>query len=339
VSENIVAVIGNDLSVVNDAVLQLIGELLNGIDPAIALEDFTVTADVAEDDESTVISRVLDALNTPPFLVERRLVVLREVGLLGSADTANLVAWAQSPTPGVWLIAATSGGRGGAELLKCAGQVKDVKVGSRAQDRQGFVLERFSAHEIKTSGSVAQQVAERLGDDVDRVDSLARTLYSVYGTKTLNFDEIESYLGEAGGVPEWDLTEAIDRGHVAEAIAIARRMLDSNDKVGVQITGILQRYYLKMARLDGSGATNKEQAAAVIGGHSYPAGKLLIGARTLGANRIAQCVALVARADQDLKGGTEFGAKGDDGVSQTDLTVIEILVARLAKMAEAARRS
>ncbi len=338
-SDNVVAVVGNDPSVVNDAVHELISELLEGIDPAIALEDFTVGTDNSDDGSSSVISRVLDALNTPPFLVERRLVVLREVGSLNAEDTENLVAWAQSPTPGVWLIAASSSGRGGAKLLKCASRTEDVKVGSRLQDRQGFVLERFAAHSLKATGAVAQKVAERLGDDVSRVDSLARTLYAVYGPVSVNFEQIESYLGEAGGVPEWDLTDAIDQGQVSMALATARRMLDSNDRVGVQITGILQRHYLKMARLDGSGATSGEQAAAIIGGHSFPAQKLVRSARTLGSSRIGQCLSLVAQADQDLKGAVYFGAKRDDDVDQTDLTVIEVLVARLAKMAEAARRS
>ncbi len=338
-SECVVSVVGNDATVVNDAVHELIIELLDGIDPAIAVEDFTVGSDGTEEGSSSVISRVLDALNTPPFLVERRLVVLRDVGSLGAEDTENLVSWAQSPTPGVWLIAASSSGRGGAKLLKCAHRTVDVKVGSRLADRQTFVLERFSAHDVKTSPAVAQRVAERLGDDVARVDSLARTLYAIFGSVTLSFDQIESYLGEAGGVPEWDLTDAVDQGEVASAIGTARRMLDSNDRVGVQITGILQRHFLKMARLDGSGATTGEQAAAIIGGHSFPAQKLVRSARALGSNRIAQCLALVARADQDLKGAIYFGAKRDDDVDQTDLTVIEVLVARLAKMAEAARRS
>jgi DNA polymerase-3 subunit delta len=337
-SEAVIGVVGNDATVVNDAVHDLVVELLGGLDPAIALEDFVVGSDGGDDATSSVISRVLDALNTPPFLVERRLVVLREVGSLGADDTEHLVAWSQSPTPGVTLVAASSGGRGGAKLLKAASRTVDVKVGSRPQDRQAFVLDRFSVHHVRTGPAVAQRVAERLGDDVARVDSLARTLYAIYGSAMLGFEQIESYLGEAGGVPEWDLTDAIDQGHVAAAIATARRMLDSNNRVGVQITGILQRHYLKMARLDGSGATSGEQAAAIIGGHAFPAQKLIRAARALGSNRIAQCLKLVAQADQDLKGAVYYGAKRDDDVDQTDLTVIEVLVARLAKMSEAARR-
>ncbi len=338
-SDAVVAIVGNDATVVNDAVLEVVGQLLDGLDPAIALEDFVVGAESADDSAPSVISRVLDALNTPPFLVQRRLIVLRDVGALGAESTESLCAWAQSPTPGVTLVAASSGGRGGAKLLKAATRTIDVKVGSRPQDRQAFVLERFAAHNVRTGSAVAQRVAERLGDDVARVDSLARTLYAIYGSAMLGYEQIENYLGEAGGVPEWDLTDAIDQGHVASALAVARRMLDSNDRVGVQITGILQRHYLKMARLDGSGAQNGEQAAAIIGGHSFPAQKLVRAARALGSNRIAQCLSLVARADQDLKGAVYFGAKRDDDVDQTDLTVVEILVARLAKMAEAAKRS
>ena len=116
-------------------------------------------------------------------------------------------------------------------------------------------------------------------------------------------------------------------------------MLYSKARIGLQIVNILQRHYLKMARLDGSGASTGEEAAAIIGGHSFPAQKLVRGARVLGGDRIAYAVELIARADHDLKGGVDFGGRGDGDVDRTDVTVVEVLVARLARLSEAARRT
>ena len=159
----------------------------------------------------------------------------------------------------------------------------------------------------------------------------------VYGEEPLTFAQIEPYLGDAGDVPEWDLTDAIDQGRVTQAITTARRMLDSEGRVGVQVVNILQRHYLKMARLEGSGATTGEQAAEIIGGHAFPAQKLVRSARILGSDRIASAIAMVTRADLDLKGGADFGGSRG-GVDRTALTVVEVLVARLAKLSEGARR-
>jgi DNA polymerase III delta subunit len=173
---------------------------------------------------------------------------------------------------------------------------------------------------------------------MSRVDAIARSLAAIFAGATLKFEQIEPYLGDLGAVPEWDLTDAIEVGDAAKAITVARRMLDSQARVGVQIIGILARRYLKMARLDGSGATTGEEAAAIVGGHEFPARKLVQVTRLLGSNKIAQSLELIGRADRDLKGGVTYGGDNDRNVNRTDLVVVEVLVARLAKLVEAAKR-
>jgi hypothetical protein len=84
-------------------------------------------------------------------------------------------------------------------------------------------------------------------------------------------------------VPEWDLTDALDAGDATKAIVVARRMLDSKSRAGLQIVNILQRHYLRMARLEGSGVRSEEEAASVLGINKYPAGKALRISERLGA--------------------------------------------------------
>lgn len=339
-SDALVAVVGSDATIVNDAVHAMIAELLDGIDPSMALEDLSAREGGGSDDEAgSFTQRVLEALNTPPFLVDRRLVVLRDVQSLRDEDAEHLVAWANSPTPGITLLVGQVGLKTKGKLVKAASRVLDVAVGSRPRDRLSFVTERLENYGVRTTPAVAQKIADRLGDDMARMDSLARTLQSIFGTAPLQFEQIEPYLGDAGAVPEWDLTDAIDQGQAPLAIATSRRMLTSKARSGLQIVNILQRHYVKMARLDGSGASTGEEAAAIIGGHAFPAQKLVRSARVLGGDRIAYAVDLIARADHDLKGATTFGGRNDDDVDQTDATVTEVLVARLAKLSEAARRN
>jgi hypothetical protein len=59
----------------------------------------------------------------------------------------------------------------------------------------------------------------------------------------------------------------------------------------------------------------------------------------LGPERIATAVHWITDADIALKGGVSYGGKDlNTDMDVTDLTVIEILVARLAKMTQGARR-
>lgn len=326
--------VGTDATMVADALHNALALALGDLDPSFALEDFS-----ASDAGEAVASRVLEALNTPAFLVERRVVAVRDAQQLSAADADALAGWMKNPTPATVLVIGVVGAKSH-RLVKAAGEVIEVNVGSRVADRVAFVKEKMAQYRVTIDASTAQQVAERVGDDVARVDALARTLAAIFGSSPLNFAKLEPYLGDAGDVPAWDLTDAIDAGDATLAIKVARRMLDSRSRAGLQLIAVLQRHYLNMTRLEGSGATTKEEAAAILGGNPFPAGKALTNARRLGPARLATAVHWLSESDLALKGAVSYG--GRDVVNDqdlTELTVLEVLVARLARLSNAARRS
>ena len=321
---------------VYDALRNVVATALGDFDPSFALEDFTAK-DVTSSSNESVIARVLEALNTPPFLVERRVVVIRDAQSLLADDVGQLVAWQANPAPGIVLVLGVVGTKAN-KLVKASSEVVEVNVSSRAQDRVTYVESKFREYQVTIDHDVAERVAAQVGDNVARVDSLARTLRSIYGTAPLTFTHVDPYLGDAGDVPEWDLTDAIDRGNAAQAIEVARRMIDSKARAGLQVVNILQRHYLRMARLEGSNARSDDDAATLLGINRYPAGKALRVAQRLGSQRIGAAVHMIANADLDLKGGVSYGGKDlDTDVDVTELTVIEVLVARLARLTQGAR--
>jgi len=337
VSGPTVAVVGTDSTMVYDAVHNEVARALEGLDPSFALQDFTAK-DVTASGADPVIAKVMEALNTPAFLASRRVVVLRDAQLLLADETAQLLEWMASPAPDTFLVLAVVATKSN-KLVKAAGEVVEVNVGSRAPDRLAFVSEKMAEYDVNIERDMAQRILARVGDDVARIDALARTLSSIYGTAPLTFAHVEPYLGDAGDVPEWDLTDAIDSGDATKAITVARRMLDSKSRAGVQIVNILQRHYLHMVRLEGSAAHGDEDAAALLSIHKFPAGKLLRVSQRLGPQRIATAVHWITKADLDLKGGVSYGGKDlNTDLDVTELTVIEVLVARLARMAQGARR-
>jgi DNA polymerase-3 subunit delta len=336
VTSSSIAVVGTDATMVYDALRNVVASALGTLDPSFALEDFTAK-DVATSSNESVVSRVLEALNTPPFLVERRVVVVRDAQSLLADEVVQIVAWLANPAPGIVLVLGVVGTKAN-KLVKASSDVVEVNVSSRAQDRVSYVETKVSEYQVIIDHDAAERIATQLGDDLSRVDSLARTLRSIYGTAPLNFKHVEPYLGDAGDVPEWDLTDAIDGGNAAKAIKVARRMLDSKSRAGLQIVNILQRHYLRMARLEGSGARGDDDAAALLGINRYPAGKALRTGQRLGSSRISAAVHMIANADVDLKGGVSYGGKDlDTDLDVTELTVVEVLVARLARLTQGAR--
>jgi DNA polymerase III delta subunit len=116
-------------------------------------------------------------------------------------------------------------------------------------------------------------------------------------------------------------------------------MLESRQRAGLQLISMLSRHYLNMARLEGSGANTKEEAARLLGINAFPAGKSLQQGQRLGAERLSTAVHWLTEADLALKGGVSYGGKDlESDLDVTELTVIEVLVARLARLSFSARR-
>jgi DNA polymerase-3 subunit delta len=330
-------VVGSDATMVYDAVHNVVAGALGDLDPSFALQDFTAK-DVTQGSGEPTLPRVMEALNTPPLLVERRVVVVRDAHLLVAEEVVQLTEWMSSPAPQTVLIVAVVGTKAH-RLVKAASEVVEVNVGSRVSDRVAFVMSKMDEYGVVIDHPTAQRVAEQVGDDVARVDALARTLQSIYGSAPLVFARLEPYLGDAGDVPVWDLTDALDAGDATKAIVVARRMLESRRRAGLQIVAMVQRHYINMARLEGSAVRTKEEAAALLGVNAFPAGKALQLSQRLGAERLTTAVHWITEADLALKGGVSFGGKDlESDLDVTELTVIEILVARLARLSHGARR-
>jgi DNA polymerase-3 subunit delta len=124
------------------------------------------------------------------------------------------------------------------------------------------------------------------------------------------------------------MTDAIDRGDAGAALDQLRRQLA--EKHPLQIMASLGAHFGKMLRLSGSGIRNEQDAAAALGitGSTFPAKKALAQANKLGGAQVARGVELLAQADLDLRGRRDLPGE----------VVMEVLVARLARLAAAPRR-
>ena len=144
------------------------------------------------------------------------------------------------------------------------------------------------------------------------------------GTR-LRADDVAPFLPGAGGVPPWDLTDAIDKGDVSRSIELVQRMMGAGERHPLAIMASLQTHYLRMVRLDGAEVRGEKDAAALLGikGSPYPAKKAMNQGRKLGSERVRRSLELLAQADVDLRGAQAWPGE----------LVMEVLVARLARLA------
>jgi DNA polymerase III subunit delta len=322
----VVLVRGTDSSLVAQAAHAQTEQLVGSGDPSLMVEEFG-----GPGVEPFDVGPVIDACTTPPFLVERRVVVLRDVGQLAPGDVKRIVEYLKDPLATTVLVLVAGGGTLPQALTKAvgvSGRVVDTSVGN-GRARSQWLADHVREGPVRLDGAATALLSGHLGEDMGRLEGLLDTLASAYGRgATVSADDLEPFLGTAGNLAPWDLTDAIDAGKAARALSVLHRMLDAPESHPLRIMSVLHGHYRKMLQLDGSGVTSAEEAAQVLGMKSaFPAKKALGESRRLGSERIAQAIRLLALADLDIRGAT--GLPG--------ATVLEVLVARLCRLAGSGR--
>lgn len=315
---------GDDAVMVGARAHDLVHRLLGDSDASLALDDFDPS--VGEVD----LVDVLDAAQTPPLFTPARVVVLRGVGELPAAQITPLVDYLSAPSPTTELVLVANGGRVPKALTQAVeaagGSVTPVGVPTSKAARQQWFDTELAASGLRFEPAAAQAVARWLGEEPSRLGALFDTLRSAFGAGArLGLDDVEPHLGEAGGVPPWELTDAIEQGDTARALEVLHRVMRGGDRHPLQVLATLHAQVARVARLDGSGATDPTSAAAVLGlrpQQSFQARKALDVQRRWGSASIAKAVGWLATADSDLRGGSEWPPE----------LVMEVLVARLSRL-------
>jgi DNA polymerase-3 subunit delta len=318
---------GSDEVLLSEAASEVIAEVLGDRSRSETLEQFR--------GDDYPLDLVVQACATESMF-GARLVVARNMGRFSAFDLNGVVeAVGELPESVdlvlVWDKPTASGARSSpvpkklADAVKAAGgEVRSTDApGGRARD--GWTDDRIKESGVNLTSAARRLVEDSIGDDVSSLIGLLEVLKSASaGSEPLDVDDVAPHLGTAGGVPPWDLTDAIDKGNTAVALEKAQRMMQGGNRHPLQMMATLQTHYERMLRLDGAAVGSDKDAAALLGmkGSTFPAKKALQQARKMGTKRLFRATQLLAAADVDLRGATAMPAEA----------VMEVLVARLAAL-------
>jgi DNA polymerase-3 subunit delta len=319
---------GDDDVILRDAARDLIHRLLGDLDAGLAVDDMGRDRFQPTDGSEPSIAPLVQAAQTPPFLTDRRVVVGRDLEVFTRAEqVAPLVAYIEDPLPTTSLVLVWPQGRVPRSLTDAltahGGEQVDTSPGRKIA---AWVEEHLRGAGLQVDRPGAELLVRWLGDDPQRLVGLVGTLVGAFGEGArLGVEDIEPFLGEGGGVPPWELTDALDRGDITTALAKLRRMLDGGGRHPLVVMATLHGHYARMLQLDGAPIRGEKEAAQLLGlrGSTFPARKAMQQARRLGHGRIVDAISLLAAADLDLRGAKAW----PEGL------VLEVLVARLARLA------
>ncbi|MGA0863628.1 MAG: DNA polymerase III subunit delta [Ilumatobacteraceae bacterium] len=269
-------------------------------------------------------SLIIDALSTMSLFADRRVVVLRDLHALGAEHHDAVVAAIGGCIDGVDLVV-TATAKLPKVLESALAELRPEKVGAAVVSKQADRVRWVEEHLVEAGFTWVPEVPRLIegwfGGDHARVSGLMRTLVSALGEGAkLTRADVEDFLGDAGRIEPWRLTDPIDAGNTADALVMLHRMLA--DSHPLQVLGLLANRYAQMMKVDGRGIRTEKEAAEVLGGHPFAAKKILEQQMRLGSANLARAVRLIAEADVDLRGGKDWDEK----------LVLEVLVARLSRL-------
>ena len=316
---------GDDARLVAARMTDLVDELVGDADRSSVYESFDL-AEVQSDDRDVMVAQAVNAAQTQSLFADFKVVVVRNVDVTPlNADA--LVGYVRAQIEQCHLIFTASGRIPKAlnDALKKAGTANfETTPPAKRRELVEWYKAKFIEAGLKIDGVALEEVVEWIGQDSARLPGLLDVLASTYGQKQrLSYDDVEPFLGQAGSVQPWDLTDAVDSGDTATALFMSRRMLRSGEYHPFQLMSLLHNHYTKVMRLDGSGVSNAVEAMGVIGSRSdFQGRKYLELSRSMGAQKVFDAMNMLARADRALRGGTGL----DNEV------VLEVLIARLSRL-------
>ncbi len=315
---------GSDPVLLSSARTELVAELVGDGDSSL------LVAELAGEDYE--MRELVDAAQTAPFLTDRRVIVGCGMSRFNKDDLPPLLDYLEDPLPTNVLVLEWSSSSGGPKAVRdavkaCGGEIRPTGPGRKVGD---WAQQQFSEAGLKPDAAASRLVVDWLGDDGGKLPGLLSVLVSTYGEGArLGPDDIEPFLGDAGGVPPWDLTDAIDNGDIPGALVALRRMLGAG-RHPLQIMATLHTHFQRILRLDGANVAGEKEAAVVLGlkGKStFPAKKAMNQARRLGSENVRESIRLLAATDLELRGTIDW----------PDPLKLEVLVARLARIARTSR--
>ncbi len=222
---------------VAQAARALIEQLVGQRDPALVVEEHGGSSGDELD-----IGIVVDACTTPPFLIDRRVVVVRDAGRLNASDGGRLVDYLADPLLSSILVLVGGGGtvpQALAKSIAAKGQVIDTSAGI-GKARKAWVSDHVKDGPVRLNAAATNLIGQHLGEDLGRLAGILDTLAAAYGEgASIGPAELSPFLGEAGGVPPWDLTDSIDRGEPDKALEVLHRMFGAGGRAPIEVLSLL----------------------------------------------------------------------------------------------------
>lgn len=286
---------------------------------------------VKVDGEESSGPEVMDLVSTPPFLGERRVVIVKEAGRL--SDEEALIPYVENP-PGfsVLILSAESVDRR-RRLYRVIEQKGLVLMYETPKEGELHRRVREMARDVglRLEPEAVAALLERAGDDLKRIDQELEKL-SVYTGQgeTVGRDQVDALVASSpavlGQYEVFEYVDALTEGRGAAALERLSRLISAGEPPLLVLAMIARQLRLLLAATAWRGERPEAMARALGMKSSFPAKKAMAQAGAWSVDDLAEALEACAQCDAAMK-------RGVDGPRALEILTIKLAERRRARMA------
>lgn len=256
-------------------------------------------------------SQVVALAQTLPMMAQRRMVLVRDLGLLPADEAEPVIDYLARPNPSTVLVAVTSKLDKRLKLYATLSKKGYLHVLDAPRQLAPWVREEARRQGVAIDAPAITRLVEAVGDDLSRLSLALEQLGLYAGDRPVSSDDVDELIADTRERTVFELTDAIGAVDRARALAAVAALCDQRES-SIGVIAIVARHVRQLALLHHmrvSGVPRPEWAQRV-GVPPFVIDKLIGQARRFSPRALAAATRRLATADRALKGDPTLGAQG-----------------------------
>jgi DNA polymerase-3 subunit delta len=248
--------------------------------------------------------KIVSLAQTLPMMAERRMVLVRDLGLMPADDAEPLLAYFAKPNPSTVIVALTSKLDKRLKTFAAASKKGWLHVLDAPRQLQPWLREEAKARGVSIESSAIARLIDTVGSDLSRL-ALAVEQLGLYAgpDRPVTSDDVDELVADTRERSVFELTDAIGAADRQRALGAVAKLCDQRESaVGVVVMLARHIRQLSLVHVMQREGVPRGALAGRIGVPPFVVDKLLAQARSYAPAALANATERLAIADRALKG-------------------------------------
>ena len=258
-------------------------------------------------------AKIAALAQTLPMMAERRMIFVRDLGLMAADDAEPLLSYFAKPNPSTVIVAVTQKLDKRLKTFATASKKGWLHVLEAPRQLQPWLREEAKAKQVAIEPSAIARLIDTVGSDLSRLALAVEQLGLYAGDRAVTSDDVDDLVADTRERSVFELTDAIGAADRVRALAAVAKLCDQRESaVGVVVMLARHVRQLSLVHVMQREGVPRGALAGRIGVPPFVVDKLLAQAKSYAPRALASATERLAIADRALKGDITLDSRVHD---------------------------